>query len=102
MQYTVYQNNGNSRDYPFLLEIQSDIIDDLNTRLAIPLYPLTGLRSQAPLRLTPLLEINGEPYLLLTHAMASVRKSQLGAEVCSVEQYRYQIKSALDFLLDGF
>lgn len=102
MQYTVYQNNGNSRDYPFLLDIQSDIIEDLNTRLAIPLYPLSGLRSQAALRLNPLLEINGTPYLLLTHAMASVRKAQLGAEVCSVEHYRYQIKSAIDFLLDGF
>lgn len=102
MQYTVYRNNGNSRNYPFLLDIQSDIIDDLNTRLAIPLYPLTGLRSQPSRRLNPLLEINGTPYLLLTHAMASVRKAQPGAEVCSVEQYRYQIKSAIDFLLDEF
>lgn len=35
MQYTVYRNPGNSQAYPYLLDIQSDIIGELNTRTVI-------------------------------------------------------------------
>ena len=38
----------------------------------------------------------------MTHEMASVRQSQLGEEVVSVQEHRQAIKNALDFLLDGF
>lgn len=31
MQYTVYRNTSNSKEYPYLLDVQSDIIDALNT-----------------------------------------------------------------------
>lgn len=40
MQYTVYRNPGNSRAYPYLLDIQSDIIGELNTRTVIPFIGL--------------------------------------------------------------
>lgn len=40
MQYTVYRNPGNSQAYPYLLDIQSDIIGELNTRTVIPLHRL--------------------------------------------------------------
>lgn len=36
MQFTIYRNKGNARDYPYLLNVQSDIIDELNTRMVIP------------------------------------------------------------------
>ena len=53
-------------------------------------------------RLTPVLNVDGEDFLVMTHEMASVRQSQLGEEVVSVREHRQAIKNALDFLLDGF
>lgn len=102
MQYVVYRNKGNSAAYPYLIDVQSDIIGDLHTRLAIPLYPLAKFTADPVLRLTPILNIEGEDYLVMTHEMASVRLSQLGAEVTDVRHHRQRIKDALDFILDGF
>ncbi len=58
MQYTVYRNPGNSQAYPYLLDIQSDIIGELNTRLVIPFIGLNG--ASAPVaRLTPVIQVEG-------------------------------------------
>lgn len=102
MQYGVYRNNGNSKAYPYLIDVQSDIIGELNTRLVIPLFPVNKLTSQPVLRLTPVVVIEGEEYLAMTHEMASVRLSQLGEEVTHARHYRQSIKNALDFIFDGF
>ena len=102
MQFMVYRNNGNSRAYPYLLDVQSDIIDELNTRLVIPLFLLDEVSGRPARRLTPVLNVDGEDFLVMTHEMASVRQSQLGEEVVSVREQRQAIKNALDFLLDGF
>ncbi len=102
MQYVVYRNKGNSAAYPYLLDVQSDIIGELGTRMVIPLYPLIKFSSTPVLRLTPILNIEGEEYLVMTHEMASVRLSQLGTEVMDVRHHRQRVKDALDFMLDGF
>ena len=102
MQFMVYRNNSNNRAYPYLLDVQSDIIDELNTRLVIPLFLLDEVNGRPARRLTPVLNVDGEDFLVMTHEMASVRQSQLGEEVASVQEHRQAIKNALDFLLDGF
>jgi len=102
MQFMVYRNNSNNRAYPYLLDVQSDIIDELNTRLVIPLFLLDEVNGLPARRLNPVLNVDGEDFLVMTHEMASVRQSQLGEEVVSVREQRQAIKNALDFLLDGF
>lgn len=102
MQFMVYRNNSNNRAYPYLLDVQSDIIDELNTRLVIPLFLLDEVSGRPARRLNPVLNVDGEDFLVMTHEMASVRQSQLGEEVVSLREQRQAIKNALDFLLDGF
>ncbi|GKX60124.1 CcdB family protein [Leminorella grimontii] len=102
MQYRVYRNNGNSKAYPYLLDVQSDIIDILHTRLVIPLFPLKKIKTYPARRLNPVIPIEGNDYAIMTHEMASVRLSLLGDEVADVWAHRQRIKDALDFLLDGF
>ncbi|WP_312455883.1 CcdB family protein [Pseudescherichia sp.] len=102
MQYVVYHNNGNSKAYPYLLDVQSDIIDELHTRLVIPLYPASRITHPPVKRLTPVLTVEGDDYLIMTHEMASVRLSQLGADVMDARPFRQTIKNALDFIFDGF
>ena len=102
MQYTVYRNPGNSQAYPYLLDIQSDIIGELNTRLVIPLHRLKKGASAPVARLTPVIQVEGNDVILMTHEMASVRGKQLGQAVMDASPFRHTIKSAVDFLLDGF
>ena len=102
MQFMVYRNNSNNRAYPYLLDVQSDIIGELNTRLVIPLFLLDEVSGRPARRLNPVLNVDGEDFLVMTHEMASVRQSQLGEEVVSLREQRQAIKNALDFLLDGF
>ena len=73
MQYTVYRNTGNSQAYPYLLDIQSDLIGELNTRLVIPLHLLKKGASAPVARLTPVIQVEGYDVILMTHEMASVR-----------------------------
>jgi toxin CcdB len=101
MQYRIYRNAGRSDAYPYLLDVQSDIIDELSTRLAIPLFPRDGA-SNIPKRLCPIVAIEGNDYLVMTHEMAAVRVSLFGDEVMDVASRRGDIKSAIDFLMDGF
>ncbi len=102
MQYCIYRNNGNHQIYPYLIDIQSDIIGELNTRLMIPLFPLKNLSSPPATRLNPVIAVEGDDFLVMVHEMASVRLSQCGEAVMNARPYRQLIRDALDFLLDGF
>lgn len=101
MQFTVYRNKGNARIYPYLLNVQSDIIGELNTRMVIPLLPLADFTGRPAQRLNPVITIEGGKYLALTHEMAAIRLAQLGEAVTDVQGSRQVIKDAIDFLLDG-
>ncbi|GAK25772.1 CcdB family protein [Serratia liquefaciens] len=102
MQFTVYHNTHPTSAYPYLLDVQSDLIDALSTRLVIPLYPMAKVRTPISARLCPEIEVNGERYLAMTHEMASIRLSQIGDIAGSANEQRNQIKGAIDFLIDGF
>jgi CcdB protein. len=102
MQFTVYDNMYPASAYPYLLDVQSDLIDVLSTRLMIPLYSLAKVRVKISARLCPEIEVNGEKFLVMTHEMAAVRISQIGEAVGNANEHRNQIKAAIDFLIDGF
>ncbi|MGX2012917.1 CcdB family protein, partial [Enterobacter asburiae] len=44
IQYYVYKNTGRITVYPYLLDVQSDIIGMRNTRVVIPLFPLRNYK----------------------------------------------------------
>ena len=101
MQFTIYRNKGNARDYPYLLNVQSDIIGELHTRMVIPLVPLADFTGRPAQRLNPVITVEGGKYLVMTHEMAGVRLVQLGEAVTDVQESRQLIKGAIDFLIDG-
>lgn len=102
MQYHAYRNGSNSKDYPYLIDVQSDLIDLLDSRMVIPLVPASRAKNQLPARIAPLIDIEGSPFILMTPEMASVPLSLLHEHVCSLENQRQIIKDAIDFLFDGF
>jgi toxin CcdB len=102
-QFTVYRNKNPSTQsaVPYLLDIQSDLLENLETRVVVPLYPTGALRSKAMQRLTPVLEIEGEPFLMVTPQLAGISRSDLGAPIARIEQQRFTIIAAVDFLVTG-
>lgn len=103
-QFALYRNRDprTKAAIPLLVDIQNDLLEDLGTRVVIPLGR-PGLLRQKPLEtLVPVLRIDDEDYLLLTPQMAGIDRSELGTEAGSAAQYRAQIVAAVDFLVTGF
>ena len=102
-QFSVHTNlNPASRAvYPFLLDVQSPLLDGLATRVVVPLAPM-GSRRGAPLaRLMPALRVDGADYVMLTPQLAGVSVKHLGYEVENLERNRLEIVAALDLLVSG-
>ena len=102
-QFTVYRNkNPRTRSaLPFLLDVQSDLLENLETRVVVPLCPTTAVRGKPLRTLTPVLEIEGKSFLMLTPHLAGVSKSDIGTPIARLEQERFAIIAAIDFLITG-
>lgn len=101
-QFDVYENtNTQSREsYPLLLDIQADILRDLNTRIIIPLTPLSG--ATKPLVFTPMIEIRGRKYRALFNLMASYPVAELGMGMTNLADSRSTLMAAYDFVIQGY
>ena len=85
----------------YVLDVQAALLDHLATRVVVPLLPLAG--APTPIKeLNPVFDIDGEPHVMLTQAIASIPVRQLGRAVASLDSQHDQITRALDILLLGF
>ncbi|HET7371427.1 MAG TPA: CcdB family protein [Gammaproteobacteria bacterium] len=102
-QFAVHKNKNpkTCKQYPFLLDVQSDLLSDLQTRVIVPLAPQSVAEGAAQKRLTPVVHIHGESYLLVTPRLAGIETSSIGAAVADLGRYRNDIIAALDFLVTG-
>lgn len=103
-RYDVYSNPGDSMSStPYLLDVQSDLLDGLDTRMVIPLRNLGKYRNvELPTQLTPILRVQGEDYLLETPKMAAVPVRVLRSSLESLSGEHDTITGAIDFLFHGF
>lgn len=103
-QFTAYQNKNaqTKKVIPFLLDVQTDLLDELQTRVVVPLTVIEKSITKPMSRLTPLLKIDGENYLMLTPQLAGINKKELGKAVADLSNSRTEIVAALDFLVMGF
>lgn len=103
-QFHVYENKNSATKarIPYLLDVQSDLLESLETRLVIPLMPLALLDGKTITRLMPTVLIENQNLVLLTPQMAGISRKELGVPVCDVAFMRDQIIAALDLLVTGF
>lgn len=86
---------------PFLLDIQNDYIDSLDSRIVIPLRPAALYRHR--LRdLNPVFEIQGQQVVLDTAALASFPARELGPSVASLQSHQEEIVAALDCIFGSY
>ncbi len=102
-QFSLYQNHDKSTAsaYPYFVDVQSEMLDTLNTRLVIPLTPVEMLEKKAPTHLCPVIHIDEGDFVILTHQMASVPTKILCEPVNNLSTFRDEIIAAIDFLITG-
>jgi toxin CcdB len=85
----------------YLLNIQADALGNLESRVVIPLLPMSELQRPAS-RLNPLVEIDDEQFVMVTQSMAAVSVKLLRRRVSSLADRSHEIIAAIDLLLHGF
>ena len=102
-QLTVHENkNPATRStVPLLLDVQTDLLSDLETRVVVPLRPVLALKGKSLRQLTPILEVEGELFVMLTPELAGIPRSELGPPVAQLKHRRTEILAAIDFLVTG-
>jgi toxin CcdB len=102
-QFQAYDNPDRlgRKSYPFLLDIQSNLIGDSISTIVVPLAPAKGL--QIPIsRLNPLVKIDGVEYFVITQQISGFDRKDLGKPKADLASYRHEIVSAIDFVISGF
>jgi toxin CcdB len=102
-QFTVHRNPnpGSKAACPLLLDIQSDLLADLGTRVVVPLCRASALKGKPMTTLTPIFEIEGKTYAMLTPQLAGVSGKDMAAAVADLREHRDEIVAALDLLITG-
>jgi len=102
-QFDVYPNPSkiSKAHYPYLVDIQSSLLNDLATRIVIPLGKRSAFDGQAMQGLTPEISFADEELLLLTPQVSSVPEKHLKSPIGSLSHFREQIVGALDLAITG-
>ncbi|PCI41391.1 MAG: plasmid maintenance protein CcdB [Rhodospirillaceae bacterium] len=96
-RYDVYANPNGSG---YLLDVQADLLDTLNTRVVVPLL----LENEAPNpadRLNPIFKIEGKQVVMVSQFLAAVPVSILQNPVTNISE-NITITNALDMVFQGF
>jgi len=88
------------RAAPFVVDVQSDLLDDLDTRVVVPLILEKEVEKRVS-RLNPAFRVEGVPVVLSPAELAGVSKRTLGAKVTTLVRHRSEIMDALDLLFTG-
>jgi toxin CcdB len=85
----------------YLLDVQTDLITGLGTRLVVPLLPAASVPIPVR-RLHPIFEIAGVEYVMATHLMAALAERQLRRPVGNLSRHYDEIAAAIEMVFLGF
>lgn len=102
-QFDVHRNPEASTRarIPFVVDLQSDLLADLPTRLVAPLRLRDDAIRNAPRRLCPVFEIDGVEVVMYPQQMAGIPAKVLGRPVASLRDARTLLVDAVDAVLGG-
>ena len=102
-QFDVYRNpNPRSKDtVPYIVDVQSALLDALPTRLVMPLSRAGVMAVGMPQRLVPVFSVEGEKLALHAHQSAGIDARLLKKRVASIRQHAGEIRDALDAVISG-
>ncbi len=102
-QFCVYPNPNaaTSKAYPYLLNVQSDLIEGLGSRVMVPLAPADTFKGKRLGGLMPMFRIEGADCVMLTAQASGMSVKRFGSEVADLSHERAAIMAALDLLISG-
>ncbi|HBK43587.1 MULTISPECIES: CcdB family protein [unclassified Polynucleobacter] len=103
-RFSIYENTGeHAKNTPFLVDVQTDLLSGLDTRMVIPLRKASLYKKiKLPQDLIPIFSIKGDEFALETPKMAAVPRKILKKEIGSLKSQQHQIITAIDRLFHGF
>jgi toxin CcdB len=99
-QFDVYRFKPPSGKSIHVVDLQSELLDSLATRIVAPLYPIDAT-AQPIRRLNPAVTLKGKYFYLATQELTALRRKSLGKSVASLSHMRSELIAALDLLLTG-
>ena len=103
MQYDVYLNlSQRLREvYPYVVDVQSDLLKALATRMVIPLALTTLPPESMPRRLCPMVAVGGQRLMLVPFEAAPLDKRHLKSKLASLRDRADDIVAAMDAVING-
>ena len=90
-----------SKFYPYLVDIQSNYISEIDTRIVIPLGRVESFKNQIMKKLQLEIHYKDEALVLMNPQIASISKKLLKSPLGSLEHLKQEIIDALDFAITG-
>lgn len=103
MQFDVYPNpSPRMREvYPYVVDVQSDLLSALATRMVVPLAVTTLAASDLPRPLCPVFTVDNTPLMLVPYEAAPLDKRLLKTEISSIRDRAHEVVAAMDAVLSG-
>jgi toxin CcdB len=99
-QFDVYRS-PRAKVFPLVVDVQSELLSRLNSRVVIPLITLERYGARPITRLHPVAKIDGVEYVLVTHELAAVPANAIAKPIASLAHMRSTLLAALDLLITG-
>lgn len=97
-RYDVYKNKFGTG---YILDVQTDLLSGLNTRVVVPLISILDSPKLAKY-LNPTFEVEGKEVAMMTQFIAAIPGSELTNQVDNLGVFHHEISSALDMIFSGF
>lgn len=97
-KYDVYLSPGG---VGFVVDVQTDLLGGLVTRVVAPLLPAQSAPMPAKL-LNPVFQIGGDAHVMVTQFLSAVPAQPLKTPVANLGEHADEITRALDMLFQGF
>lgn len=94
-------NKAMQKNYPYLLDVQSNLPGDLRTTVVVPLMPKRLAGSHTISYLNPITQVKNENFTVMTQSLAGIDRTALEESAGDLSQYRAEIIAAIDFVLSG-
>jgi len=102
-QFDVYENtDANTKALkPYILDVQSDLLETLNTRVVVPLIPVTNINRPVEI-LNPVVKVLNKNHYVSSSEIGYVPVSSIGRKITRLTRQQHDnIQTALGLLLIG-
>ena len=86
------------KEFPFVVIVQSDLLDEFGTRAVVPL----ARSRNAPSQINPIIEFDGESFVFCAQLIAAIPAQSLTKLRGNLSFAHSVVFRALDFLFAGF